>query len=174
MLMVVVREQSLNGGINAQHYSLSSVFLCLLCQIPQSHFCCCSEAHSHASFQPSLSGLLTFHSEAMERKEEDSHLSGRHESSTFTDSISNAQTEAIQHHLATVAQLSQHCARFSGCPRGRAEVTVTPSVLLAWLRLYQKRSRRMKTALLFGLGERTRLGSAFKSFETHKTESADK
>lgn len=52
---------------------------------------------------------------------------------------------------------------------------MTPSaLLLARLQLYQKLSLRMKTALLFGLGERARFGSAFRWFEARKSDSADK
>lgn len=74
MLMVAVREQSLNRGINEQCCSLSSVFLCLLCQIPQCHVCCCSETDRDASFQTSPLVSSTFHSEATE----DRHLSSDH------------------------------------------------------------------------------------------------
>lgn len=106
VVVVVVRERSLNRGINEQCCCLSSVFLCLLCQIPQCHFCCCSEAYSDASFQPSPLVSSTFHSGAAERKAEDRHLSSDHGNTALEIA---SLTEAVYHHITTVAQLQLAC-----------------------------------------------------------------
>jgi len=98
MLMMVVREQSLNRGINAQCLSLSSVFLRLLCQIPSSCSCCTLSRIISALIFASL----TFHLDAAERKEQ-TVTSSVPVKTTLKDSIAVAEREAIYRHLATVA-----------------------------------------------------------------------
>lgn len=90
-------------------------------------------------------------------------------------------TEAVFHHISAIAQRQLAC--FSQWPTPSTPSTPTPRlrrgqrdppVLLARLRHYLKLSVRMKTALLFGLGERARLSSAFRRFEARKSDSTEK
>lgn len=129
------------------------------CQIPQSHFPCCSQAALTRRFTALASGLFPFRSRG--ERGERGHLSDRHGNTAFRDSISDAQTEAIYHQLPTVACSRPSSVRASPSDPWLSPGHCDPCVLLTWLRLYQKPSSRMKTALLFGLGERTRLGSVF-------------
>lgn len=81
---------------------------------------------------------------------------------SYRDSISDAQTEAVYHHITTVAERALQLSCFSETTPWRCWGHCDPSVLLAWLQRYQKLSLRMKTALLFGLGERVRFHSGFR------------
>lgn len=107
------------------------------------------------------------------RNKGEGHHLFHHSENNLKDSISRTKTRNLPSFC--------HCSIAASAARANLRITSRLSwghsdlsVLLAELRLYQKPSWRMKTVLLFGLGERTRFGSAFRYHETHRADSTDK